>query len=226
MWRLPLRRSDEQTDKRTKSDHRTFHWINMSPRFNTQRLNMAGRLTVAVAVAVAATGMTGVAVAGTQATNRVAKTSSPQMLQIAFFAGSWRATGTFFATPFNPTSKPIRMAIRTRLEDGDSWLVQHTAETATAENPNPLSAHYLWGYNSACKVFTADWFDSNGGRATQTSQGWEGDKLTFTGHITYGDRVFPLQDIFVKKGKTSYYHRGQVDFGQGWQAVDEENVFR
>lgn len=39
-----------------------------------------------------------------------------------------------------------------------------TAEQAvpSPDNPNPLTATYLWGYDAETGRFSAEWFDSNG----------------------------------------------------------------
>jgi hypothetical protein len=95
------------------------------------------------------------------------------------------------------------------------WIRTRTAEQDSPDNPNPLTATYLWGYDPEAGRFSADWFDSNGGRATQTSAGWEGDRLVFVGQMTYGGYRFALRDTFTRRGDDAYHHLGEVDLGQG-----------
>src|SRR5256886_7736958 len=99
---------------------------------------------------------------------------------LAFFAGSWQAEGTFHATPFS-AQKPIRMSIDADVVHRGFWLQTRTAEHPSAWNPNPVTMTCLWGYDTETGRFSAEWFDSNGGRATQTSAGWDDDRLVFTG---------------------------------------------
>ena len=145
---------------------------------------------------------------------------------LAYFVGDWRATGTAFATPANPRNRPIEMRIHTTVEDGGFWLILRTAEVATPANPQPLTAHYVWGRDTPSHTFTADWFDSNGGRATQTSAGPVRDQLVFTGRIRYGDQELDLRDTFVVRSAQEYYHRGEIRTDQEWIPVDEETVHR
>jgi hypothetical protein len=101
-----------------------------------------------------------------------------------------------------------------------------TEEHATSDNPAPLTARYLWGYDTPAAEFVAEWFDSNGGRATQRSKGWDGDTLIFLGTMTVGGFTVPLRDTFTRKGDDAYHHVGETDLGEGWIAVDDEDVTR
>ena len=109
---------------------------------------------------------------------------------LAFFAGSWQAEGTFHATPFS-AQKPIRMSIDADVVHRGFWLQSRTAEHPSAGNPNPVTVTCLWGYDTETGRFSAEWFDSNGGRATQTSAGWDDDRLVFTGRIDFFPVEFP-----------------------------------
>jgi hypothetical protein len=113
-----------------------------------------------------------------------------------------------------------RAGVRHRRLGGRRHLPCHPVQLAEA----PLTATYLWGYDPEAGRFSADWFDSNGGRATQTSTGWEGDRLVFIGQMTYGGHRFALRDTFTRRGDHAYHHLGEVDLGQGWIPVDEERA--
>jgi hypothetical protein len=150
---------------------------------------------------------------------------APELAELAFFVGAWEAEGTFHATPFS-AAKPIAMDIDVEVVHRGFWIRTRTAERPTPDNPNPLTATYLWGYDFDTGWLSAEWFDSNGGRATQTSPGWEGDRLAFIGQMTYGGSRFALLDTFTRRGPDSFHHLGQVDLGQGWIPVDEEHAHR
>jgi len=140
---------------------------------------------------------------------------------LAFFAGSWQAEGTFHATPFS-AQKPIRMSIDADIVHRGFWLQTRTAEHPSAGNPNPVTVTCQWGYDTETGRFSAEWFDSNGGRATQTSAGWDDDRLVFTGRMTYGGCSFLLRDTFTRRCEDEYHHLGEVYLGEGWVLVDEE----
>jgi hypothetical protein len=150
---------------------------------------------------------------------------APELAELAFFTGSWEADGTFHATPFS-SEKPIAMRIDVEVVHRGFWVQTRTAEQPSPDNPNPLTATYLWGHDPETGRFSAEWSDSNGGRATQTSTGWVGDRLVFTGQMTYGGYRFALRDTFTRLGDDEFHHLGEVDLGQGWIPVDEERARR
>ena len=152
-------------------------------------------------------------------------TQASALQKLAFFASRWKANGTFFATPTSG-QKVIEMTIHGTYDLENNWLLLHTQENPTPENSHPLSAIYIWGYDLSSQQFLASWFDSNGGRATQTSSGWDGDQLVFLGEMTVAGQMFPLRDTFVKKGEDTYYHVGEAYFQEQWVPVDEETVSR
>ena len=142
-------------------------------------------------------------------------TQRSALQDLAFFVGKWQANGTFFATPTSP-QKPIAMTTDVTFELGGHWLVQRTEEQPTPENPSPLSVIYIWGYDLTSQQFIASWFASNGGRATQTSSGWNGDQLVFLGEMTIAGQTFPLRSTFIKKGENTFYYLGEVYFNGKW----------
>jgi hypothetical protein len=156
---------------------------------------------------------------------QAAPQAASELAELAFFTGAWEAEGTFHATPFS-AEKPIAMRIDVEVVHRGFWVQTRTAERPSSDNPNPLTATYLWGYDPEAGRFSAEWFDSNGGRATQTSTGWEGDRLVFIGQMTYGGYRFALRDTFTRRGDDTYHHLGEVDLGQGWIPVDEERAHR
>ncbi|MDD5367779.1 MAG: DUF1579 family protein [Anaerolineaceae bacterium] len=150
---------------------------------------------------------------------------SQELEALAFFSGKWQGKGTFFATPWWP-EKPIEMTTEVTRELGDAWYLTRTAEKASPENPQPLSAIYIWGYDAGSGRFVASWFDSRGGRATQTSSGWKHATLVFEGEMTAGGFTFPLRDTFEKRSEQAYHHIGEVSMEGRWMPVDEEDMTR
>lgn len=156
-----------------------------------------------------------------------AGTSGPpeKMRDLEFFLGHWNAPGVFHETPFGPR-KPILMRIDGASEHRGHWMTLDTAELPTPDNPAPLTARYVWGYDQATDEFVADWYDSNGGRGIQRSTGWASDQLVFLGTMTMNGMTVPLRDTFTRHGPDAYHHIGEIDLGAGWIAVDEEDAVR
>lgn len=151
--------------------------------------------------------------------------AQPRLGDLGFFLGGWEGSGEFHATPFG-SQKAIDMRVTVTLEERGQWLMVRTEELATDDNAAPLTARYLWGYDQTATEFTAEWFDSNGGRATQRSAGWVDDTLVFLGTMTVGGFTVPLRDTFTRQGESGYYHIGETDLGEGWITVDDETFTR
>lgn len=156
---------------------------------------------------------------------QVTAAPAARLSELDYFLGVWAGTGEFHETPFGPR-KTIEMRTTFTLEDRDRWLMVRTRELPTPDNDAPLTARYLWGFDEGADELTAEWFDSNGGRATQRSSGWDGDTLVFLGTMTVGGFTVPLRDTFTRRGADSYHHIGETDLGQGWIAVDDETFSR
>ena len=71
---------------------------------------------------------------------------APELAELAFFAGAWEAEGTFHATPFS-AEKPIVMRIDVAVVHRGFWIRTRTAEQPSPDNPNALTATYLWGHD-------------------------------------------------------------------------------
>ncbi len=147
------------------------------------------------------------------------------MEELEFFIGEWDAPGVFHETPFGPR-KPIVMRITVEAEGRGHWISLRTQERPAPDNPQPLTARYIWGFDEQSGEYTADWYDSNGGRARQRSAGWDDDTFVLEGTIAMNGATVPLRDTFTRQGPDAYHHIGEIDLGRGWIPVDEENAVR
>src|SRR5436309_536240 len=107
---------------------------------------------------------------------------APELAKLAFFAGDWTCKGKAEASPMGPehaTSGKVHIA----KEIGGFWYVGTYTETKTAANPHPMVFHFLQGYDAAAKTYTMFCFDAFGSHCQQTSPGWDGDKIVYTGEV-------------------------------------------
>ena len=61
-----------------------------------------------------------------------------------------------------------------------------------------------------------------GGWAQQTSAGWQGDALVFTGDGVMGGQKSGARDTFTKKADGSLTHKGEMQMKGKWVVMDEE----
>ncbi len=145
---------------------------------------------------------------------------SPELAKLAFFAGDWNCKGQVSESPFGPahaTQGHVRVGI---------WYVGLYTEKKTAENPHPMVFQFLQGYDGTAKAFSMDCFDAFGSHCHQTSAGWQGDKLIYSGESTGSGPATPVRDTFTKTGAASLEHTGEMQVEGKWMTIDHETCAR
>jgi hypothetical protein len=150
---------------------------------------------------------------------------SPELAKLAFFAGDWNCKGKAEETPFGPAHATVGK-VHISKEIGGFWYVGRYAETKTAANSHPMVFQFVQGYDGTAKAFTMDCFDAFGGRCHQTSSGWQGDKLVYSGEATGTGPATPVRDTFTKTGPASLEHAGEMQMEGKWVALDHETCTR
>jgi hypothetical protein len=147
---------------------------------------------------------------------------APELSQLKFFDGTWHCDGANPASAFGPAHK-TKATVKAGFELGGFWHTVHYEEAKTAENPTPIQGRGYWGYDAAAKSFISAWVDNMGGLAHQTSAGWQGDTLVWTGQSAMGGQRIPARDTFTKKPDGSLTHKGELQMGGKWIILDEES---
>lgn len=147
-----------------------------------------------------------------------------EMQQLKFFVGNWSCKGHVETTPLGPAHDTSSM-VRIATEYGGFWLIGRYDEVKTAQNPMPMRFEFVWGRDAKEKKFAAWGFDGFGGATKQTSSGWEGDKMVFTGEVVSGGQTAGARDTFVRKGE-ALTHMGEMQMNGQWTKLDEESCSR
>lgn len=146
---------------------------------------------------------------------------SPELGKLAFFAGDWTCTGKAEESPFGP-AHATRAKVHVSKDIGGFWYVGRYEETRTAENPHPVVFQFFQGYDGTAKEFVMECFDSFGSHCHQTSAGWQGDKLAFSGESTGSGPATPVRDTFTRTGDGSLEHMGELQMDGKWVAIAHE----
>jgi hypothetical protein len=146
---------------------------------------------------------------------------APEMAQIKWFAGTWRCDGNVVATPFGPARKS-RSTVAIRPDLGGFWYTGMVREDKTAQTPHPVQGMFHETYDPARKQFLLFWVDNHGGWATQTSRGWDGDRMVMEGEGALGGQTMGARDTFVKKAAGEMSHTSEVRIDGKWTVVSEE----
>ena len=63
--------------------------------------------------------------------------------------------------------------------------------------------------------------DNFGAWSTETSKGWDGDEIAFSGEATMGGQQMPVRDTFTKKGAAELVHSYEMTMSGQKIAGDE-----
>jgi hypothetical protein len=139
--------------------------------------------------------------------------------------GKWTCKGTAFAMGDSP-----QHAVIANLDGkwilGGKWLDVHYTETKTKANPNPFEVRAFFSYDPEQKKLVLGSIQSDGGYSTETSTGWEGDRIVFVGPNHMGGTTLNGRDTWTKKGKSGMTYTFEVEDKGKWGKVIEETCTR
>jgi hypothetical protein len=151
---------------------------------------------------------------------------SPELASLDFFVGTWTCTGKAFANPMGP-EHATTATVHAARSVGNAWLHINYDENKTKANATPFHVGVYMGYDAAAKKFVQGCVDSFGGYCTQSSSGWDGDKLVFEGTAKGSGADMGVRDTFVKKGANELTHAGEMQGAdKKWAPTDEESCKR
>lgn len=145
------------------------------------------------------------------------------LAQLKPLAGSWTCTGhTFGPGPEHPTTATMNVAWHL---DG-FWLEVRYEEAKDAANPVPLSSISEWGFDLLQKILTAATVDNASGIDTQTTTGWQGDKLVFAGSARRFGTQYQDRETFVRRGDNQLVHTLEANVNDSWIKLREDTCNR
>lgn len=146
---------------------------------------------------------------------------APEMANLKYFVGSWSCSGDAPASPFGPAHKS-QSSLTLKSDLDGFWYAGTAAETKTASNKQPVRGVLHMGYDTSAKKYVFLWVDNFGSWATETSPGWQGDTMAWTGDQAVMGEKATARDTFVKKGDREYTHKFELTMkGQTSTILDE-----
>ena len=143
-----------------------------------------------------------------------------EMAQLKAFQGAWLCHGNVPAGRYGPARKTAS----TIKIDGDldgMWFSGRIGDLPSKGNPHPFKGVVHMGYDALAKNYVMLWIDNTGGRATQTSSGWEGDKMVWLGDGSMEGKKIAARDTFTRKG-ADLQHLGELQMDGKWVVVQDE----
>jgi len=148
---------------------------------------------------------------------------NPALDQVKYFAGDWQCSGTGYVEgKAHPTTGKVHMA----WDLNGFFLGLRYEEQKTDANPMPITAVEHWGYSDELKKLVTGGVDSMGGYFTESTVGWEGDRMVWSGTAHMAGMAIPARDTFVRKSENEVTHLGELQQNGAWVKLDEETCLR
>ena len=149
----------------------------------------------------------------------------PMIHQLDAFPGTWRCSGTAYATPMAP-QHPTTGEVTMKWDLDGHWLPFSYAEQKTAANATPFRVTGYFGYDAETKKLVLGSVDNMGGYSTAASDGWKGNDLVFTGPWHMGTMTVTGRDTFRKTGAKEMLHIAEIEQNGAMVKVAEETCMR
>lgn len=101
------------------------------------------------------------------------------------------------------------------------WLSGRIGDVASKQNPHPFKGVVHMTYDTTAKSYLMLWIDNTGGRATQTSSGWDAEKMVWLGDGSMDGKKITARDTFIRKG-ADLQHLGEMQLDGKWGVVQDE----
>jgi len=181
---------------------------------------MTARSITGVLVAAAMTAATAGALAQGAAEKKPALLKpASEMSQLKFFDGSWSCSGEMMPAPGAPAVK-TRSSVKSHSDLSGFW--QSGIVKSSAVGMPPFEGMFHMTYDTAGKQFLMLWVDNMGGWSQETSPGWEGDKIVFTGEGVMNGQKMGARDTFTRNADGSLKHVPELQSGGNWMPAGEE----
>ena len=143
---------------------------------------------------------------------------APELDQLKMFEATWKCDGKQPAGPMGP-EQTYKSTFKGKKDVDNFWLAFEYSQKKSKTHPTPIAAKGFLGYDPASKKYVTTGVDNMGGSISESSSGWEGDKLTFTGDGQMGGQKISFRETYTKKGDKAMTWTGEMKLGKDWIPV-------
>jgi hypothetical protein len=138
--------------------------------------------------------------------------------QLKMFEATWRCEGKQPAGPMGP-EQDYKSTFKGKKDVESFWISFEYSQKKSKAHALPIIAKGYLGYDPAAKKYVTLGVDNMGGSVTESSPGWEADKLTFTGDGQMGGQKISFRETYTKKGDKEMIWSGEMKMGKDWIPV-------
>jgi hypothetical protein len=144
-----------------------------------------------------------------------------------YFRANWKCETRIPAGTFGPGTPEVvaksKLSFK-KVEKGWYYEGLYTLKKTTA-TPD-LNATFLISYQPLAGVFSVLGYDDMGGALSETSSGFVGDTITFVGEGFMLGQAVQVRETMTRVPEDGMVHTHEVDFGGGFQLVNEDACTR
>ncbi|HXJ20408.1 MAG TPA: DUF1579 family protein [Polyangia bacterium] len=141
--------------------------------------------------------------------------------QLKMFEGSWRCEGKQPAGPFGPEQE-YKSSFKGKKDIDNFWIAIEYDQKKSKTHQMPIKARGFLGYDPAAKKYVTIGADNTGGWISESSPGWESDKLVFTGDGSMGGQKVSFRETYTKKSDKELTWSGEMKMGKDWISVGND----
>jgi hypothetical protein len=140
---------------------------------------------------------------------------APELDQLKVLEGTWNCDGTMPAGAMGPGSpaQSVKSTMKMKKSLDGFWYMTDYEEKKTKTHPVAIKAHGPMGFDPTAKKFVMMGVDNMGGYVTETSTGWEGDKMVLTGDGMLMGQKASVRDTITKKGNNELVWASDMKMG-------------
>ena len=145
--------------------------------------------------------------------------------QLKMFEGTWRCDGKQPAGPMGP-EQVYKSSFKGKKDVDSFWLAFEYSQKKSKVHNMPITAKGFLGYDPAAKKYVTMGVDNMGGSISESSSGWEGDKLVFSGDGQMGGQKISFRETYTKKSDKEMTWSGEMKMGKDWIPVGTDTCKR
>ena len=130
------------------------------------------------------------------------------------FEATWRCEGKQPAGPMGP-EQDYKSTFKGKKDVESFWISFEYSQKKSKAHAMPIIAKGYLGYDPAAKKYVSMGVDNMGGSVTESSPGWEADKLTFTGDGQMGGQKISFRETLHQEGRQGDDLVGRDEDGEG-----------
>jgi len=142
--------------------------------------------------------------------------------QLKYFEGTWKCAGKQPAGPFGP-EHDYKSSFKMKKDVDNFWIGLEYEQKKSKVHPVPIKAKGFVGWDSVAKKFVTIGVDNTGGWITESSTGWEGDKLVFSGDGSMMGQKVSFRETYAKKSDKAFLWTGEMKLGKDFISVGTDD---